>query len=383
MKSKLTISLIAISFYSCNNKYSTDEVDTDVPVIQFGENLDVVNSSDVIEVEFLTLQTDAESIVGSIDDIYQTDNRIFVSDSQTNQLFCFDNDGKFISTIGRRGQGAGEYITIKSFFVNTDKRLIGIYDDNQNRLLYYSLDNHMLSEDYSIRNMITTGCVSANDYLIWNTYNYNEDDLDKIKVFTITDYDGTVENSFVRAGFTSGYYTGTSHPFYSFSNKIYGYKIYGDMTVYEINRNSATPRWKAKVKNKSLAPIEWLEKESNDGTEFFATKLYDSRYISHYEIKETSGSIMISYIINRERFMSFYNKESGEVTTFSRDRFAKDLKLGKISYLISETMSDKYIAIINPGYLDSNNEDLDSELKNIIEMNGTDANPIIVLFNIK
>ena len=68
-----------------------------------------------------------------------TDDAIFIleSDQEHGGMYVFDKEGRFVTRIGNRGRGPGEYILPMSFTI--DSELIGILDGGMNKLLYYDI----------------------------------------------------------------------------------------------------------------------------------------------------------------------------------------------------------------------------------------------------
>ena len=80
-----------------------------------------------------------EYMFNRIQDIAVDDNGdIYVADSQATQIRVFDLNGKFLRTIGRKGQGPGEFTGIQSIQITPNKELM-LYDNVQHRLVYFSL----------------------------------------------------------------------------------------------------------------------------------------------------------------------------------------------------------------------------------------------------
>lgn len=82
---------------------------------------------DVIkDIEFVLLEMTEESIVGKIFKIKFYKNFILVWDEQTRSILIFDDKGKYIRKIARRGKGPGEYNDINDFCVHPQTGMITI-----------------------------------------------------------------------------------------------------------------------------------------------------------------------------------------------------------------------------------------------------------------
>ena len=92
-----------------------------------------------------------EYMFNRIQDIAVDDNGdIYVADSQATQIRVFDLNGKFLRTIGRKGQGPGEFTGIHSIQITANNELM-LYDNWQHRLVYFSLAGQFIrSKHFSI-----------------------------------------------------------------------------------------------------------------------------------------------------------------------------------------------------------------------------------------
>jgi len=79
----------------------------------------------------------SEYMLGLIGGIHLTEDRIYVTDTSVPTLRVYDHDGRFIETIGRPGQGPGEYTTPTTVTTAPDGRIF-LYDMNSHRVNVYS-----------------------------------------------------------------------------------------------------------------------------------------------------------------------------------------------------------------------------------------------------
>jgi len=117
---------LASSFllFSCSSKtkqYDLLEISVDIKV---GESLPLSKISE--EITAIELEFTDESIINpepnKLKRIILTDDYVFLA--QTEKIFVFDRNGKFIRSIGSKGQGRGEYTRIRNFAIDeTNKRL--------------------------------------------------------------------------------------------------------------------------------------------------------------------------------------------------------------------------------------------------------------------
>lgn len=94
----------------------------------------IVEKSDLVKLEL----TDA-SLVGQIAQMELADDFIYILDSKVKTLLLFDKNGSFVRTIGKRGNGPGEYTSIASFYVDAEENKIGLLDPLALKVHQYTL----------------------------------------------------------------------------------------------------------------------------------------------------------------------------------------------------------------------------------------------------
>lgn len=101
---------------------------------------------------FVALETTNESLMGEIDKICIEDELIFVKE-KNQKLFVFSMSGKFLNKIGSIGQGPEELLTLVDFYVNKEKKYVGIYDCWGSKIVRYSFDGKFISSHNCTKKM--------------------------------------------------------------------------------------------------------------------------------------------------------------------------------------------------------------------------------------
>lgn len=111
---KAFILFIVISFTMCKQKPQTDGaifVDLDRP--------EKVSLFDYFRsIELIPLETSSDVLIVGISKMIVHDDKYYVLDKNQCIIFVFDETGKFLYKIGKRGQGVGEYVFIEDFNIN-------------------------------------------------------------------------------------------------------------------------------------------------------------------------------------------------------------------------------------------------------------------------
>lgn len=118
-------------------------------------------------VEYIVLENSDDWIIGAINNIYYYDNRFFILDRRQHILFAFAKDGKLLWKINRRGQGPGEYSSIRNFVVYQSNLYLLV---SPNRLLKFDLNGNFIN-DFPM-NAFGTSFMISGDWLYLYTCNH-------------------------------------------------------------------------------------------------------------------------------------------------------------------------------------------------------------------
>lgn len=331
---------------------------------------------DSLDVAFVQFEETDNSLIKSIGRIEQFGNRLIVGDDMTYRIMTFTEDGRFISTVGTRGEGPGEYLQFSSFFINEGGNEIGIVDNEKRKVIYYNLDDYSFKRELSY-SPISSGCgVPTGDDMIWFNQSYEGDTKDSY--FVVTDSLGEIKNKFVPKKFISGYLTGSDYPIYTLYGKVYGYTPY-ELTLYELNADSAKVRYRFEIDGFKTPDVAFLNEISENGK---SNSLFDalskSDFISYYDILETKHLICLTIIKQGQTHIALLDKDSGLKLFMPQDEFSKRLQLGRIEYLIPDKINDGLPAIIDKSqFMPDEVAMLPDSLQQLI--NNDNANPIVAI----
>lgn len=157
----IPLAAAAVIFTSCGPKSeSTGDYTGNMPVVAqkvaFGSDsltvIDVASTNDanlikasdlINDLEIVKLENSDEAIVGE-GAVWASDNRIIVyTDGAMKQ---FDRKGKYLGTVGARGQGPGEYLTVYDIDIDEKAGKIYLAEYNASKIHVYSTDGTFLSD---------------------------------------------------------------------------------------------------------------------------------------------------------------------------------------------------------------------------------------------
>ncbi|MDD4819406.1 MAG: 6-bladed beta-propeller [Flavobacteriales bacterium] len=165
----VTFIFFSIFIFGCKNekKDTTPTIKTiSVDVEKAEKDKDISDIMDTSFFKVVALQTSQESLVGGkIKGIFYRNDKLYIWEEQTNSLFMFDSNGKYLNKIHSVGEGPNDYRAMSSVRMTKDR--IYVFDKGGSKILYYDVDCNLL------------GTISVKDVLK-KVFNTNE-------VFVIND----------------------------------------------------------------------------------------------------------------------------------------------------------------------------------------------------
>ncbi len=140
------LSLIVISFFliQCKEKNATYKT-----ITINSKNIEAAVPISILfdTVEYIPLETTPTSLFKDIDKLcVDKQGNFYILDQEgTNTIYKFNSTGQFIQTIGTKGKGPQEYLTISDFIIYQDS-LLDIYDGELGKHLLFDLKGNYLKE---------------------------------------------------------------------------------------------------------------------------------------------------------------------------------------------------------------------------------------------
>ena len=269
-----------------------------------------VRLSDIIEsIEYIPLETTDESLVGTIGfapcsfDI--SDNYIVVSCIQQTQVFLFSRDGRFISRVGRQGQGPGEYTSPSGVFLDEKRDQIFVGTPQQG-ILVYNLRGEF------IRNIPTERTAGGLTRL------HNDNFLVNNVFFSPFSYEiRSLDFQLVAEGIKNAYFGARIRRVlgrptnYLFNDRIHVRKAHLNDTIFSIENNfSFTPRFVVSA-GRFTPTINFLE--STGGSTGFDRR---SGYVGISSIYQTTNKLLFHYSYQDRGYRAYFDKNVGRLYHF-------------------------------------------------------------------
>ena len=356
--------LLFLSIISCEDN---DKEDT---LKRYHISMDLSKSlsfTDFIgKVEVLTFEGTDSSLMKNITRIRCSFDYIYLSDN-SQQIFIFSKDGKFINKINSRGTGPQEYLNLGSFEIDKFGKRICVLDPMRSNLISYSLKGEFLKiEKLPSLSEGAYGefCFIENNRILFTSGNTSA---------RVTIYNA--EKGIIEREFMPHTLEFTNSSMCKIFNETYLSEEYSDV-IYQYANGEVKPSYRIKVDNLSCNLI------GNIGNYDFPEnirKLIDSE-LSDYYINSVNGNSDILYI-SLSRKGNFYSylidKDSNKFFCFNV--VEKELQ-PNIKYIDNEMMIGLYIEESKEQYLKAFSEyglSLPSEDK-LNEMN-----PILIKYHLK
>ncbi len=90
--------------------------------------------------DMVFLETTSECLISHISKIIQTEGKLFLLDKETDQIFLFSHEGKFIKYLFSKGRAPGECVNVMDFSFDKKNKELIVYADNPGKLMFFDQD---------------------------------------------------------------------------------------------------------------------------------------------------------------------------------------------------------------------------------------------------
>ncbi len=345
-------------------------------------------------VHFVQLEMTDECVINFEKKIALAENRILVSTIR-NELYCFDSEtGKFICRVGERGEGPGEYLSIKDFYYNSSDSSIVILDAFKNRTLSYSLDGEYLKEGIfpASVNYVESIERSQNDYYMLSLMMHGGENE---YAYTVVRPDSSYFSFDPFAPVSVGNYMTAyaDQPMAAFGNGFTFQKCLND-TIFRLDNGEIRPEYKL-LMNKPLATKEQVANlgpyHKKDVCDMALSTGY---FIGFDRIYETQQYILLIQPVQSDQGYFWIDKESNTgIRIASSNNMSKEAERaieGKSIISVKGGNDKALISFIMPatinfsfkGAFERNPEikPFSDQLRPFFENTDPEGNPIVIIY---
>ena len=160
---RIFVLMVVLLMCSCSSKEHNNNMDIEVFDIESSSSdLDIITQIDSISYVILD-DSFEESVFSEISKCQIFNGCIYILDfEKTKTVTVFDINGKYLHTLGKKGNGPGEFVCVFDFDVNES----GIYmlDRNLKKIMHYSLMGKFLEEfSYLNKRYMVNGLAVTDD----------------------------------------------------------------------------------------------------------------------------------------------------------------------------------------------------------------------------
>ena len=132
---------------SCREQKKSTPTGADVKEVTFKEApKDFLIASSFKNIHMIQLEAKEECLISDIKRVVDVEGKVYVL-TKNNEIFCFDRaTGKYIRTIGRLGEGPGEYVSAMDICYDEKEKCICVVDYYKSAIHNYSLDGRFLGD---------------------------------------------------------------------------------------------------------------------------------------------------------------------------------------------------------------------------------------------
>lgn len=298
---KYIILLSVLFFVSCTRNKS-EKADTNVqnselytiPVadlkfqIDFGSKIDV--SPYIKSIKYVKLEMTDESMIGGIYSMEAFEDKLYILDDVTRNVYVFSIEGDFLFVLNKVGQGPGEYAQIDFFSIDRNERQMIVADLVSYNILRYDLDGNFVSKqkvDYQLDGIYP---IEDKSFIALTNYQDNSEKIENQHNILFLDSMSNItcgyfpypskDISKIRFSISSG-----NAGFYYGGNCCNYFNKFQD-TVYSVSNNTLTPKYVFDFGDKKFD-------ESYLANDIKILKDYIKRgeYMSLYDMNETDDYV--------------------------------------------------------------------------------------------
>ncbi|SEJ75853.1 hypothetical protein SAMN05216327_118148 [Dyadobacter sp. SG02] len=382
MRTYLFFIAICCSYCSCSNRDSTGKFTT-VTTIDFS-GVDKSHSGkfgDYFEVEkVIQLETDSASMLAEVTKVGVYDSSLFVFDRKYSALKVFDFYGKYKFSIGKIGQGEGEFTKISDFSLNEFDRTIWLYSDSGRGIMVYSFDGKFVKKIQLPFFAYYMSPIDKNSIAFY--INFNESERVGKNNLVITDSDGEIVKMLAPYKSSETHAFGfTGYVAHNRGGVLFG-KAFND-TLYQINGNGdVLPKYHldfdvSKSRDWESFPVHKQNFETRKDWTFVQSGFVETDKVLSFTLAE-SMTLKKYFYFKRDSLLLSEDY-------FRKGSFARFLNQPRSFYgntLISMLNSEYFLPSRNPELLSRIKEESAEMFAKLSTHKETD-NPIIVFFQPK
>lgn len=307
----------------------------------------------------IVLETNGQCIIQNIQAIEIFNNNIYILDDESNACYVFNENGSFVKSIGKIGNGHGEYLELSDFSIDRDNGIIYLWDEALDAAHAYNIETGDFLSSIKIgRDGERSFCLQyANNKLYINRTSVSDDD-ERFILKEIDVTDAKQKASYLNAQYyNKGWNYPLRLPHTFFYSKNYPEPKYVELfsdTIVSITEDGIIPSYVIKSKDfVNDEDIRKIKKKMKSPLDYDFSYLNSRNRVSHISrFSEWKHHIYLQYTKGNQAYnLIFDNRDnSAQISTsFIDDYIAKDLN---VPVNICYSDNDGVLAFIAPFHME-------------------------------
>ncbi len=398
----LVLFCAGILVVSCREHKKSTPTGADVKEVTFKEApKDFLIASSFKNIHMIQLEAKEECLISDIKRVVDVEGKIYVL-TKNNEIFCFDRaTGKYIRTIGRLGEGPGEYVSAMDICYDEKEKCICVVDYYKGAIHSYSLDgrfigDRQLDKDTSADVNLASYADCAPDGNMLLSLHMSTNKGSRNYVYTMIRPDGTSTGMDVFSPVKTniGITEVSKHPIAKSEDGLRFFKFLND-TIFTLSGDEVVPFCKLNLGRKM--PDKKILAKMGSYDLLNTVKLYKSGYsLPLFELYEDKNYILVltqpitlqgreNYLINKKTLEGIHIKGSAlmavEGVMFLEGRLMPD---------IIDSNRNEFISWFAPIWINCMREEIfaknldvklyKKEMRTFFEKADPDGNPCLVFY---
>jgi len=393
---KIRFSFLLLIFFACSQNKQSPEIESFQQNMQVEDTFEYYPIKDnrikvdlnkpqkaslfdyFSHIELIPLETNDSVLIASIYQFIHYQGRYYVCDRRQFRIFVFDDTGKSVLQIKKRGQGPGEYIDMGAIFLNPFTNNIDILD--LTAIHSYDLSGKYVKTVHLDPSIIPLNFIALNEktYIFWSTRTHNpESPPSGITYYdaeesTIIHQEYELDSFFSRSLLVIGSFIPSR--FYCYQEKWF-FSHYVDNETYEIGEQSLI-----KAYTWDFGRYNYDPKKLNIPLD---PSIPRSPFPYNIRFQSQNNKYVMAYCSkNREtNFSLIYDKSTDKCKLIEHFTESVDFLPIEVTneYVLSHSSHGELKNFISEEMLDENNRQIFKDLMNSKE----EENPIIIKYYFK
>ena len=393
---------VGILAVACREQKKSASTGSDVKEVTFKEApKDFLIASTFKNIHMIQLEAKEECIISDIKRVVDAEGKIYVL-TKNNEIFCFDRaTGKYIRTIGRLGEGPGEYVSAMDICYDEKEKCICVVDYYKSAIHNYSLDGRFLGDRKfdeetakGVNLTVYADCAPDGNMLLSLCMPPQTPSRDYVYMMLRPDGTSTGVDVFSPVRSKIAQVEVSRHPIAKSEDGLRFFKFMND-TIFTLSGDEVVPFCKLNLGRKMIPKDVLAKMGSYDNIN--AGKLYQSGYsLPLFELYEDKNYILVltkpltlqgrdNYLINKKTLEGIHIKGSAlmavEAVMFLEGRLMPD---------IIDSNRNEFISWFAPIWIECMRDEIfaknldvklyKKEMRTFFEKADPDGNPCLVFY---